>query len=328
MNRIETDWRDYLAEQNEELKQFGDNSISVEQDENGYYSVSHTIDGKTEEISSGCFEDEVNGCIDLALGYIVGYRAGSEAAVSDPVLLAHPSMRNCFNRKEVENMVMLSADLYKRLYDSERVDCGALEVAALVIEHGCKMERWLTEKYGKDDEEYLDRLEEYEAMVEREYDLDRLGATAQPVETDFYSIEDDSKGVYPFTLVDKANVQLIPMGKELQIVRHEPEGSLYGVDILDVDGDGNITNIHEYAMNFREDELEQCVEDALHYAISHPDAGKLDEAEKPDPQTPANALRAAWDALPDDEMAAILAEFYNDLTSEQKDDFLCMTGNE
>lgn len=193
-NRIEKEWRDYLAEQNEELTQFGDNSISVEQDEDGYYSVFHTIDGKTEEIASNCFEDEVNGCIDMARGYIVGYRAGSEAAVSDPALLAHPSMRNCFNRKEVENMVMLSADLYRRLYDSEQVGGGSLEVAALIIEHGCKMERWLTEKYGKDDEEYLDRLEEYEAMVEREYDLDRLKATAQPVETDFYSIKDDGKG--------------------------------------------------------------------------------------------------------------------------------------
>ena len=75
-----------------------------------------------------------------------------------------------YSHKDMENAVMLAGDLYQRLYDS-RVDGGALEVAQVIINEAVRMKRWLVEKYGEDDEEYLDRLEEYEKRLEEEYDL-------------------------------------------------------------------------------------------------------------------------------------------------------------
>lgn len=74
-----------------------------------------------------------------------------------------------FTRKQMENAVMLAADLYKRLYDSEAVQGGALEVAGELIEEAVNMESWLTKKYGEDDDCYLDRLEEYEEMMKEKY---------------------------------------------------------------------------------------------------------------------------------------------------------------
>lgn len=71
----------------------------------------------------------------------------------------------------MENAVMLAADLYQRMYNSPETDGGSLEVAGAIIEEAVKMEAWLTEKYGEGDEEYLDRLEEYEKIMERRYDL-------------------------------------------------------------------------------------------------------------------------------------------------------------
>ena len=80
-------------------------------------------------------------------------------------------MEKKYSHKEMENAVMLAADLYKRMYDSQ-VDGGSLEVANVIIDEAVKMEKWLVEKYGPDDEEYLDRLEEYEAMMVKEYGLE------------------------------------------------------------------------------------------------------------------------------------------------------------
>jgi len=79
-------------------------------------------------------------------------------------------MANNYSHKDMENAVMLAGDLYQRLYDS-RVDGGALEVAQVIINEAVRMERWLVEKYGEDDDCYLDRLEEYEERLEEEYDL-------------------------------------------------------------------------------------------------------------------------------------------------------------
>lgn len=80
-------------------------------------------------------------------------------------------MERKYSQKEMENAVMLAADLYKRMYDSQ-VDGGSLEVANVIIGEAVKMEKWLVEKYGEDDEEYLDRLEEYEAIMLKEYGLE------------------------------------------------------------------------------------------------------------------------------------------------------------
>ena len=97
-----------------------------------------------------------------------------------------------FTRKQMENAVMLAGDLYQRLYDS-RVDGGALEVAGTIIEEAVQMETWIVGKYGEDDEEYLDRLEEYEAMMVQKYDL-RLPKVTEPEAMEFYSIEPDGQG--------------------------------------------------------------------------------------------------------------------------------------
>ncbi len=55
------------------------------------------------------------------------------------------------------------------------------------------MEQWLVKKYGKDDDSYLDRLEEYERMMVAKYDL-RLPQVTEPKEVEFFSIEDDGQG--------------------------------------------------------------------------------------------------------------------------------------
>lgn len=98
-----------------------------------------------------------------------------------------------FTRKQMENAVMLAADLYQRIYNETSIGGDALTVAGMFIEEACKMEDWLTKKYGEDDEEYLDRLEEYEAMMEKEYGL-RLPEETDAKEYEFYSIEPDGKG--------------------------------------------------------------------------------------------------------------------------------------
>ena len=76
-----------------------------------------------------------------------------------------------FTRKQMENAVMLAADLYQRMYNSPATDGGALEVAGAIIDEACRMETWLTEKYGEDDA-YLDRLEEYESLLIKKYGLE------------------------------------------------------------------------------------------------------------------------------------------------------------
>ena len=80
-------------------------------------------------------------------------------------------MARTYTKKEMENAVMLAADLYQRMYNSSETDGGAVEVAGAIIEEAVNMEKWLTEKYGKDDDCYLDRLEEYEEMMVKKYEL-------------------------------------------------------------------------------------------------------------------------------------------------------------
>lgn len=77
-----------------------------------------------------------------------------------------------FTRKQMENAVMLAADLYQRLYNSPATDGGALEVAGAVIDEACRMESWLVGKYGEDDDCYLDRLDEYESLLMEKYELE------------------------------------------------------------------------------------------------------------------------------------------------------------
>jgi len=102
-------------------------------------------------------------------------------------------MKERFTRREMENAVLLAADLYQRMYDDPQFEGGSLEVAQLIIEEAVMMERWLTKKYGKDDDSYLDRLEEYERMMVAKYDL-RLPQVTEPKEMEFFSIEDDGHG--------------------------------------------------------------------------------------------------------------------------------------
>ena len=71
----------------------------------------------------------------------------------------------------MENAVMLAADFYQRMCNSHAIDGGALEVAGTVIDEAVKMESWLVEKYGEDDDQYLDHLEEYEGMMAEKYGL-------------------------------------------------------------------------------------------------------------------------------------------------------------
>lgn len=82
-------------------------------------------------------------------------------------------MERKYSQKEMENAVILAADLYKRMYDSQ-VDGGSLEVVNVIIDEAVKMEKWLVEKYGPDDEEYLDRLDEYEKILVERYELPKL----------------------------------------------------------------------------------------------------------------------------------------------------------
>lgn len=100
-------------------------------------------------------------------------------------------MEKKYSRKEMENAVMLAADLYRRFYNAPTTPGGSLEVAGVVIDEAVKMERWLTKKYGPDDDCYLDRLEEYEAMLVKEHDLP----------------EDDDKGYFIITRVHRDDLE-------------------------------------------------------------------------------------------------------------------------
>lgn len=102
-------------------------------------------------------------------------------------------MKERFTRREMENAVLLAADLYQRMYNSPETDGGSQEVACNIIEEAVMMEKWLVKKYGKDDDSYLDRLEEYERMMVAKYDL-RLPQVTEPKEVEFFSIEDDGHG--------------------------------------------------------------------------------------------------------------------------------------
>lgn len=83
-------------------------------------------------------------------------------------------MEKKYSQKEMENAVMLAGDLYQKFYNAASVRGGSLEVANVIIDEAVKMEKWLVEKYGEDDEWYLDRLDEYEAMLEKKYDLPKM----------------------------------------------------------------------------------------------------------------------------------------------------------
>lgn len=80
-------------------------------------------------------------------------------------------MARTYTKKEMENAVMLAADLYQRLYNADTTPGGSLEVTNVIIDEACRMEKWLVKTYGEDDDCYLDRLEEYEEMMEDRYDL-------------------------------------------------------------------------------------------------------------------------------------------------------------
>lgn len=104
-------------------------------------------------------------------------------------------MARTYTKKEMENAVMLAADLYQRLYNADSTPGGSLEVANVIIDEACRMEKWLVKTYGEDDDSYLDRLEEYEAMMVKKYELDdRLPEITEPREVELYSIEPDGKG--------------------------------------------------------------------------------------------------------------------------------------
>lgn len=158
------DFDEVLRVANETLQPFG-KRIVVDYDGECYWSIGSTdMDGSNVDYyAEGDFEHEVARDINESLAHVL-------ARVKNPELVKHEDAKK-YTQKEMENAVMLAADLYKRMYDSQ-VDGGSLEVANVIIDEAMKMEAWLTEKYGEDDEEYLDRLEEYEAIVLKEYGLE------------------------------------------------------------------------------------------------------------------------------------------------------------
>lgn len=80
-------------------------------------------------------------------------------------------MEKKYSYKEVENAVLLAADLFQRLYMAPTTPGNSQEVAGVIMDEAVKMEKWLVEKYGENNDEYLDHLEEYEAMLEKKYNL-------------------------------------------------------------------------------------------------------------------------------------------------------------
>lgn len=74
-----------------------------------------------------------------------------------------------FSYKEMENAVLLAADLFSRIYVTEhRDDCQT--TAAIIIREAVEMERWLQNDEISSDE-YLDRLDEWERKMEHRYGL-------------------------------------------------------------------------------------------------------------------------------------------------------------
>ena len=77
-----------------------------------------------------------------------------------------------YSQKEMENAVMIAGSLWQRFYNAKSTEgYGTLEVVMTIIQEACNMERWITENYGQDDDCYLDRVEEYEKILEEKYDL-------------------------------------------------------------------------------------------------------------------------------------------------------------
>ena len=81
-------------------------------------------------------------------------------------------MEKKYSQKEMENAVMLAGDLYQRLYNKSSIKGCTLDVVQVIIHEAVKMEEWIVENYGPDDEDYLSRVEEYEAMLEKKYGLE------------------------------------------------------------------------------------------------------------------------------------------------------------
>ena len=161
----------------------------------------------------------------------------------------------------MENAVMLAADLYQRMYNSPETDGGSQEVAGAIIEEAVKMEAWLTEKYGEDDEEYLDRLEEYEAMMVAKYDL-RLPGVTEPEEAEFYSIEPDGKG-----------------GKRIHVLGYCYKGEDDGEgEWRNVEYTGFIEPLQEFIEHLNQDEdyVDNHASELTQYIGDHTDEGMVD----------------------------------------------------
>ena len=84
---------------------------------------------------------------------------------------------------------------------------------------------------------------------------------------------EQSKGKYPFNLVDTANESLKQYGKEIQVVEHADEPGIYCIDVLDIDEDGNITGIDTYADNYDIDQLPELVNEAWVHVLVKVKAG-------------------------------------------------------
>ena len=75
-----------------------------------------------------------------------------------------------YSYNEMENAVMIAADLFQRFYAAkESPDCQ--EVVDEIVDEAVEMEKWLVEKYGEDDVEYLDCVEEYEKIIVERHEL-------------------------------------------------------------------------------------------------------------------------------------------------------------
>lgn len=170
------EWATLLDMANENLKEY-DVQLVVSQEDNTY-----TLDvqwtGKvmmTEEYACGYYEYEMGELINEAWAHVRARVKYQKVVMS------------AYTQRQMENAVMLAASLYQRMYDKPSIEGGALEVAGIIIREAVAMEEWITANYGADDDCYLDRVEEYEKMMEKKYGLEEERPANDPAQEDYDS---------------------------------------------------------------------------------------------------------------------------------------------
>lgn len=75
------------------------------------------------------------------------------------------------------------------------------------------------------------------------------------------------ESIFPFNLVDKYNEKLRTYNREIQIVQHSYEPQYYAVQVVTLNSQGDRVRIDDFADNYYEHELADCVDDAFDYII-------------------------------------------------------------